>query len=169
MKNKALILPILRDGKYGFVDKSHRIAIKPRFNYVSNRFKEGYCVVTYIKKIRSTTKWVFGYIDKSGKTNFFLQLESANDFSEGMSKIRVNGKYGFINKSFIEAIEPKYEGALNFSEDLCGVRINKKWGYIDKKGNMIIEPKFSYINNFYNGRALVESKNKYKYIGATCC
>ena len=52
MSNKELILPILVDGKYGFIDGDYNMAIKPKYNYVSNRFKEGYCVVTYIKKIR---------------------------------------------------------------------------------------------------------------------
>ena len=62
MSNKELILPILVDGKYGFIDGDYNMAIKPKYNYVSNRFKEGYCVVTYIKKIRHNTKWIFGYI-----------------------------------------------------------------------------------------------------------
>ena len=56
MSNKELILPILVDGKYGFIDGDYNMAIKPKYNYVSNRFKEGYCVVTYIKKIRDNTK-----------------------------------------------------------------------------------------------------------------
>ena len=95
MGRRELILPILRDGKYGFIDSNYNLAIKPRFNYVSSRFKEGYCIVTYIKKIRNDTKWVFGYMDCYGNTNYFLQLESANEFHEGLSKIRVKGKYHF--------------------------------------------------------------------------
>ena len=70
MSNKELILPILKDGKYGFIDSDFNMAIKPKYNYVSSRFKEGYCIITYIKKIRNNTKWIFGYIDKEGNTNF---------------------------------------------------------------------------------------------------
>ena len=50
MSNKELILPVLREGKYGFIDSNYNISVKPKYNYVSSRFKEGYCVVTYIKK-----------------------------------------------------------------------------------------------------------------------
>lgn len=60
MSNKELILPILVDGKYGFIDGDYNMAIKPKYNYVSNRFKEDYCVVTYIKKIRQIQN---GYLD----------------------------------------------------------------------------------------------------------
>ena len=164
MSNKELILPILVDGKYGFIDGDYNMAIKPKYNYVSNRFKEGYCVVTYIKKIRHNTKWIFGYINPKGNTNFFLQLESANQFYNGLSKIRIDGKYGFFNHNLQEEIKPMYKSALNFNENLCGVKINKKWGFINKKGVMIIDPKFSYVNSFNNGRALVEIKNRYGYI-----
>ena len=41
MSKKELILPILRDGKYGFVDNNFNIVIKPKYNYASTRFKEG--------------------------------------------------------------------------------------------------------------------------------
>ena len=164
MSNKELILPILKDGKYGFIDSDFNMAIKPKYNYVSSRFKEGYCIITYIKKIRNNTKWIFGYIDKEGNTNFFLQLESASQFYEGLSKVRIDGKYGFLNYSLKEEIKPIYKSALNFNENLCGVRINKKWGFINHKGVMVINPMFSYVNNFYNGRALVEIKNRYSYI-----
>ena len=135
--SQDLILPILRDGKYGFIDRNYNMAIKPKYNYVSSRFKEGYCIITYIKKIRNNTKWVFGYIDNKGNSNFFLQLESANQFCEGLSKIRIDGKYGFFNKNLEEEIKPMYRAALNFNEELCGVRLNKKWGFINKKGIMI--------------------------------
>ena len=47
--SRELILPILIDGKYGFIDNEYKMAIKPKYNYVSSRFKEGYCIVTYIK------------------------------------------------------------------------------------------------------------------------
>ena len=56
MQQKELFLPILRDGKYGFINKNRDIVIKPKFKYVSDRFKDVYCVVTYIKKIRKSVR-----------------------------------------------------------------------------------------------------------------
>ena len=78
-------------------------------------------------------------------------MESASQFYEGLSKVRIDGKYGFLNYSLKEEIKPIYKSALNFNENLCGVRINKKWGFINHKGVMVINHMFSYVNNFYNG------------------
>ncbi|WGX74577.1 WG repeat-containing protein [Paraclostridium bifermentans] len=58
MSTKKLFLPILRDGKYGFIDKNNNIVIKPKFKYVSERFRDGYCIVTYIKRIGKSVRWV---------------------------------------------------------------------------------------------------------------
>ena len=52
VQQKELFLPILKNGKYGFINKDKEIVIKPKFKYVSERFKDGYCVITYIKRIQ---------------------------------------------------------------------------------------------------------------------
>ncbi len=75
IKENELFLPILRNGKYGFINRNKDIVISPKFKYVSDRFKDGYCVITYIKKIQKSVKWVFGYIDKSGYTQVFLHFD----------------------------------------------------------------------------------------------
>ena len=106
LQQKELFLPILRDGKYGFINKNRDIVIKPKFKYVSERFKDGYCVVTYIKKIRKSVKWIFGYIDKSGYTQIFLHLDSASEFNDGLARIKIDGKYGYIDRSLDIVINP---------------------------------------------------------------
>ncbi|MFR9071385.1 MAG: WG repeat-containing protein, partial [Paraclostridium sp.] len=107
MVDKKLFLPILRNGKYGFIDENNNIKIKPKFKYVSERFRDGYCVVTYIKRINKSVRWVFGYLDEHGYNNIFLHLDSASDFSEGLSRIKINGKYGFLDKNLNEVINAK--------------------------------------------------------------
>ena len=97
MLKKDLFLPILRDGKYGFINKDKEIVIKPKFKYVSERFREDYCVVTYIKRIKNSIRWVFGYINKNGETQIFLHLDSASDFSEGLARIKIDKNYGYID------------------------------------------------------------------------
>ena len=141
VQKKELFLPILIDGKYGFINKNKNIVVKPKFKYVSDRFKEGYCVITYIKKIRKSVRWVFGYIDKSGHNNIFLHLDSASEFNDGLARIKVNGKYGYIDKSLDIVINPIFESSSNFKDGLAGVRINKKWGFINRSGNIVIKPK----------------------------
>ena len=124
--------------KYGFIDKDKNLIIKPKYKYVSDRFRDGYCVITYIKKIRNRAKWVFGYIDTLGNVRIMLHLEGASEFNEGMSRIKINNKYGYINTSLEEVIKPRFDCASNFRQDLAGVRLNKKWGFINKEGNIVI-------------------------------
>lgn len=164
INSKELFLPVLIDGKYGFINKDKDIVIKPKFKYSSNRFKDGYCVVTYIKKIQKESRWVFGYIDKNGHTNIYLHLDSASEFNEGMAKIKINGKYGYIDQSLDIVINPEFEYANNFSEGLASIRINKEWGFINKYGNIVIKPNYTYAGSFFEEVSLVESKNKYGYI-----
>ena len=47
---------------------------------------------------------------------------------EGLTRIRLNGKYGFIDKTGREVIPIKYDYVFNFSEGLATVQLNGKWG-----------------------------------------
>ena len=131
MQNE-LFLPVLKNGKYGFIDKDKNLIIKPKYKYVSERFRDGYCVVTYIKKIKRSVKWVFGYIDTRGNVNLFLHLESITEFNEGMSKIKINNKYGYMDTSLNEVIKPRFDCSANFREGMAGIKLNKRWGFINK-------------------------------------
>ena len=159
--SKELFLPVLKDGKYGFIDKDKNLIIKHKYKHVSDRFRDGYCVITYIKRIRKSMKWVFGYIDTSGNVSLFLHLENATEFNECMSKIKINNKYGYMDTSLNEAIKPKFDCAANFREGVAGIKLNKRWGFINKLGEIIIDPNYTYVNQFFEDRALIEKKNKY--------
>ena len=52
------LYPVMSGGKYGYIDKSAKVAIPPRFDEGGN-FSEGMAVVRMEGK--------YGYIDKSGK------------------------------------------------------------------------------------------------------
>ncbi|MGI8583069.1 MAG: WG repeat-containing protein [Chitinophagaceae bacterium] len=44
----------------------------------------------------------YGYIDKSEKIIIPLKYEAADDFSNGLARVRFKGKYGYINKQGVE-------------------------------------------------------------------
>ncbi|ENZ6116086.1 WG repeat-containing protein, partial [Campylobacter coli] len=67
------------------------------------------------------------------------------DFSEGLAKVKLNGKYGFIDKSGKIIAKPKFDYGEYFSEGLAGVKLNGRWGFMDKNGKIVIEPKFDDI------------------------
>ena len=77
-----------------------------------------------------------GFIDKTGRIIIEPQFEDASDFSEGLAKISIHGKYGFIDKTGRIVIKPQFDKASDFREGLATVGIapdkysREKWGFI---------------------------------------
>ena len=109
----------------------------------------------------SNGKWGFrDFI--TGKIVIEPKYDDASDFSsEGLARVKLNGKFGFIDKTDRMVIEPKYDDALSFSEILTAVKLNNKWGFIDKTGKWIIKPKYDYAYFFSGGLAGVELNGKW--------
>ena len=152
--------------KYGFVDRTGKMVIKPEFDATWG-FSEGLAVVR--------NGAVYSLIDKKGKV---IKLDSeitfVESFSEGLARIRI-GKYesehhgdffyGYIDKTGEVVIEPEFNDASEFSEGRAAVRIfaegesavrhHDLWGYIDKKGEVVIPPEYVEAEDFRGGLARV--------------
>lgn len=102
-----------------------------------------------------------GFIDSAGNVVIAPQYKSANDFSEGLASVRINGTYGFINESGNFVIPPQYDYATFFSEGLAVVYKNGKPFYINTKGEKAFDCIFPAVDAFHNGRAKVGTKSKH--------
>ncbi|WP_298788286.1 WG repeat-containing protein [uncultured Campylobacter sp.] len=176
---------IAKNGKFGFIDKTGRVVVEPKFDDMGIAFKDGAILVGEMKCGRMK----YGYVDKSGRTIIPPRYDEATYFSEGLASVRIadkwsvidksgatvsklnlgrpvtfkeglapvkfNGLYGFVNKDASVVIEPKFELASLFSEGLAAVKSGGKWGFIDKSGNFAIEPRFDEVNKFKEKRAVV--------------
>ncbi|EIQ8871589.1 WG repeat-containing protein, partial [Campylobacter coli] len=47
--------------------------------------------------------------DKNGKIVIEPKFDGVGNFSEGLARVELNGKYGFIDKSGKIVIEPKFD------------------------------------------------------------
>lgn len=166
--------PIEEHGRWGYIDRSGKIAIEPRFEY-AEEFSEG------LAAIKLDGKW--GFIDATGKIVIEPQYSAAHRFSEGLARVQVGGdKYGYYGKwGFIDhtgrlVIAPQFENmdgvaeeAYDFHDGLAMVQINGLKGYIDKAGRTAISPRFQYAYPFSEGLASVTegSKTKWGYIDKT--
>ena len=84
------------------------------------------------------------------------EFESINDSTEGLSPVRLNGKWGYINYDGEIVIEPQFNYVLEFSEGLACVNINNKWGYINHAGIIVIEPQYDDLpGSFQEGLARI--------------
>ncbi len=137
---------VVQNSKWGYIEKSGKIVIKPRFDD-SRPFSEG------LAAVRVDDRW--GYIDKSGKIIIEPQFDWTYSFSEGLARVTVDDKSGYIDKSGKIVIKPRFDDSRPFSEGLAVVEIDEKYGYIDKSGKIIIEPQFKFAYSFSEGLACV--------------
>jgi hypothetical protein len=175
------------DGKYGFIDKSGQVVIKPQFTSPGG-FSEGLALVRIGGKILDPKPYLtiidplggkYVYIDKSGNALIKLgsEVESIHPFSEGLAAIEMKKKdgylyCGYIGKSGETLIAPKFGGCESFSDGVARIIYKGKFHYIDKSGNIIITTPYDMAWDFRDGLAFVQSGDdvrdaKYGYIDKT--
>jgi hypothetical protein len=134
-KNVALF-PVQIEGKYGFIDKTGKLAIKADFGGAS-RFSEGLAAVQPRKGGK------VGYIDETGKPVIPLEFDLADPFSEGYAAVMINQLWGYIDKTGKIVVTPKFVSAQRFSEGaaLVGIRQGPSttYAFINPKGDFIMD------------------------------
>jgi len=98
------------------------------------KFSEGFSVVHGFDNGKS------GFINKQGEAVIAPQFDEANDFSEGLAAVKVEGKWGYIDKTGKVVIEPLYSSVRDFHNGLALVYIDDKMAYINKAGEYIWGP-----------------------------
>jgi len=151
---------VLIKNKWGFIDKSGKIAIQPQFESVSD-FSNGFSVI--IKEIKG--KKLRGFINKKGEIVINPQFDQAYSFFEGFALIKMNDKWGFIDEKGSIVINPQFEDANYFSEGLSLIKQGDNYGFIDEKGKIVINPQFKNAGPFQEELAVIQSSDeKYGYI-----
>ena len=121
---------ILRDGRWGYVDRTGRVAIAPRFER-AERFSEGLAAVQ--------DGAVLGYVDAAGKIVLVPEHAPAGGvvhrpFSSGLAAVRVGQRYGYMDRSGKLAIPARYTTADDFSEGFAMACDPDGCGYLDPTG-----------------------------------
>ena len=88
-------------------------------------------------------------------------------FSEGLAKVKLNGKWGFIDKTGREVIPCKYDWVNLFLKGLAKVCLNWKWGFVDTTGKEVIPCKYDEVNVFSKGLSAVRLNGKYGFVDTT--
>lgn len=108
----------------------------------------------------------WGFCDRFYAANVIkYQFDTTMAFTDGLARIRQNGKYGFIDNTGKLIITPKYESAEAFAEGFAAVMLNGKVFYIDKKGTDVFKKTFTKGFLFAEGLAIVvNEEGKYGFI-----
>ena len=147
------------NGKYGYIDKSGKVLVKPKYDKGSMLFSTEGLALVY-----DEDKDAFGFVDKNGKEVIALKYDRAYSFSEGLAAVynRDKDAWGFIDKKGKQVIDFKYHDVRSFSEGLAAVYNREKnaWGFIDKKGGKVVDFKYDRACCFSEGLAAVYSDKK---------
>lgn len=126
------LFPVKQGGKWGYIDKAGKIAIKPHYDMAWD-FSEGLAAVEVALKR--------GYIDAQGTMAIKAEYDLTGPFSEGVAAVLTNASPAGTGILF------NYGGG--------------EWGYIDKTGKPAfavrgISGKLrAYAGEFHDGRAVV--------------
>jgi WG containing repeat len=112
--------------KWGFIGKSGKAVIPPRFDAV-DRFHEGLALVTLDGR--------HGYIDTTGAMVLEIPNDTSGPFSQGLAAVKVGEKFGYMDIiGYMDikgtmAIAPRFDDANEFVADRARVKIGKAVGY----------------------------------------
>ena len=137
--------------RWGYYDKSGRLAIPGPFHSSASRFSNGLAAAQ-----RYGEKSV-GFIDSSGEFAISPQFDQAAAFSEGLAAVRIAGAWGFIDRRGRRVVELRFQSVAlpGFSNGYAAVRFDGAWGYIDRTGRFAIPPRFQEVAHFSEGLAAV--------------
>ncbi|MFN3405785.1 MAG: WG repeat-containing protein [Cytophagaceae bacterium] len=175
-----------KDGKIGYIDKSKKLFISPRF-YSASEYSEGIAVVSTGIEAH---KRKYSCIDDKGNQIIAPEYNWITSFSEGYAfaniggylenNVVLEGKWYIIdakgNKvpasadSTLGVEIQSYPYILKFVNGVAWFPANvngkQKFGLIDVKGKWVLEPKYEYVGKFSEGRASVFDNNRYGFIDA---
>lgn len=135
------------ENKWGFMDTTGQIIIKPVYDDVSS-FSEGYAAVN------KNGKW--GFIDRTGKVVIQPQFKSAWAFQEGLARIKpFDQPEQFIASSGKKIASTEWVASADFSGGLAKVRVGSTYGYIDTTGKLIIPAIYDRAWDFKAGLAVI--------------
>lgn len=153
---------VVKDGKTGFIDKTGKIVVEPKF-FSAQEFSEGLSAV--LARVNSGAGW--GYIDSTGKiviepTERFVK---AGSFFEGLAPVMLSdSKWGYIDRTGQFAVKAQFDMAYPFIDGLARVQDDGKYGYIDKTGRIVVELIYDNASDFNQGLASVTLGSKHGYI-----
>ena len=148
---------IEKDGKSGFIDRTGKVVIAPRFDSAAG-FSEGLALVK-----RDGRKF---FIDTGGRIVFEAKFDIVQNFSEGLAAVNIGetriehigliqnpGKWGYIDKTGKLLVPMKFTHAESFSEGLAAIRDGDRGGFIDHTGKIIFEVPLDVTLGFHEGIA----------------
>ena len=176
-----VLYPILVRNRWGFIDRSGRVAVSPRYESIlsalsaeaaAERKPEGRFMAasvepetTAIIAVRDGAKW--GFVDRDGQL-LPLRFDEVGPFQDGMAAASQGLLWGFVSTSGLIAIPLTFDAVTGFMGGVAIVYKDLKYGAIDLTGRIVVKPRFEMIRPadsvFFDNRALVTTYDKKGFV-----
>lgn len=161
------LYPIVRNGKFGFIDKHGRVVIKPQFLYAGPFPFREWPAVVLLGDIKNNK---YAFIDVTGR--IVIETEdspSEMGFSSGVvvMKVKNSSSHYYMDKNGNE-VAGYFDQAKDCTEGLCAVRMDsmgpRHWGYINTAGKLVVRGQYDWSGSFSEGLARVNLGDRWGYI-----
>ena len=155
---------VRRNGRYWVIDKAGTELKVRRPLAQLSRFSGGLAAA----KAKSGGPW--GYVDWTGAFVIKPQFDKADDFSNGLAAVALNGTWFYVTPAGTVALVTPYYRAYPFTEDglalVQDVR-HGRYGYIRQDGRVVIPPQYPEARPFSQGLAPVRVGDRWGYVGTS--
>lgn len=158
---------VKKNNKWGCIDTNGKLVIPYQYDYVHSFSEDKALVYTGTLKKGLPDKGVYSFIDLNGNI-VFSGMERGFDFSDGLARVVLDGKYGYIDAEGNLVIPAKWDDAGAFNNGRAWVVSDGKVRIIDTTGNVVAECNINNIidvSEFSDGMAYVwNSQHRYGFI-----
>jgi hypothetical protein len=187
------LIPASDGSKYGYVDRSGKWVIAPRFDCAFGFVAGRATVVIHaeakvgesrpnVARLQDIESWTKGrttasserreakdsahraFIDRTGAIVFHGEYDSIGTLHCGRAVARQGTTYRYLDSEGRIAFGGAYSGGADFSEGVAAVSAGGKWGYVDPQGRIVIAAQFERANSFREGKASVKIDGRWGFI-----
>src|SRR5579885_1061207 len=101
------LYPIVKHGKWGYIDKTGKVVIKPQFK-AAEQFSDGLGLIW--------TNHGNAYVDRAGKVVIGAPALSEGWFNEGLAAINIGDQHGYIDKMGKVVLRSEFDDVGDFSD-----------------------------------------------------
>jgi len=122
---------VVKDGKYGIIDKDGQYVVMPKYDLMSDISDGG---------VVFAQDGLFGYMDTNGNIIIAPRYENLSPFRKGLAVFLKDHKYGVIDRAATVVVNPEFEEITILDNGLIKISLSSDhFRYVDKYGKTVYE------------------------------
>ena len=140
LDDKEYWVPILKNGKFGFIDSEGKEKLDPQFDDISEKYLCGNVTDDFLVTSR-------GVVSRSNSLLLAGEVKEVEDLGYGILIVDLKDCTRLIHKSGFKIAENCIEDARIIAEHFVAIKVNKKWTLHSFSGKQLIKEKYDDIRS----------------------